>query len=784
MKKVIRTKGVFVLTLVAILVSGFVGQNDAQGNVWTSLGPENEEVRSLAVSPSWTTDQTIVFGTWYQPGRFYRTSDGGTTWWSTQPLGNTSYSNVFDAIALSPNYQYGGLDQTVFLGGGNSAWVYLSTDSGNIWYRDTAGISGDKSTWDFAVSPSFETDGMVFVAGNNGIHKSVDGGITFVPVNNGLPGGSHLSLAISPNYSADQTIFVGTSYDIYKSTDGGNTWSPVGLGAPPDPWGQVWIYDLAISPNYANNHTIFAGVWTSGIYRSTDGGGTWSLVYPDAYVINSQSLAISPNYADDSTLFAGTTFHYGTWTGVVISQDGGDTWSQMDNTGLSSRALSSTPDIIVSPDFIVDQQIFIGTRDGVWTTTVSPTNTSPIADAGPDKTEDEGTLVTLDGSGSSDPENDPLTYNWTQVAGSSVALDVTDPIHPSFTAPWVTAGGETLTFKLIVSDGELDSDPDCVDITVKNVNNPPVADAGDDKTVQEDSLVMLNGSASYDLDNEPLTYSWVQTAGSLVTLSDDDTATPSFTAPFVGSAGETLTFELSVSDGIDTATDTVDVFVENMNHQPIADAGSARTVDEGVTVILNGSGSSDPDNDPLTFAWTQIVGSTVILSDSTAANPTFTAPSGADTLRFQLIVNDGEVNSDPDMVTITVLASNDPPACGLAQASPDRFWPPNHKMVPVEIVGVIDPDNEQVTITVTGVTQDEPVNNTGDGDTSPDAVIQADTVLLRAERAGDGNGRVYQVTFTADNGIGGTCDGSVSVCVPHNRKATGCVDDGQFYNSQ
>jgi hypothetical protein len=414
-------------------------------------------------------------------------------------------------------------------------------------------------------------------------------------------------------------------------------------------------------------------------------------------------------------------------------------------------------------------------------------NHSPIAYAGEDQTANEGNPVTLDGSGSSDPDNDFLTYSWSQVGGPEVTLDDTGSMQPIFTAPWVTAGGETLTFKLIVSDGELDSDPDCVDITVKNVNNPPIADAGDDQTVQENSPVILDGSESYDPDNESLTYSWVQTAGSSVTLSGDDTATPSFTAPLVGSAGETLSFELTVDDGIDSATDTVEVFVENVNHPPTADAGDSQTVNEGSLVTLDGTGSSDPDNDPLTFAWTQITGSSVTLSNSSAANPSFTAPSvgaGGETLKFQLIVNDGALDSVPDVVNITVQDINDPPACGLAQAIPDRLWPPNHKMVSVEIVGVTDPDNEQVTITVTGVTQDEPVNDTGDGDTSPDAVIQGDTVLLRAERAGDGNGRVYQVMFTADDGSGCTCDGTVTVYVPHDRKATSCVDDGQFYDSQ
>ena len=76
-----------------------------------------------------------------------------------------------------------------------------------------------------------------------------------------------------------------------------------------------------------------------------------------------------------------------------------------------------------------------------------------------------------------------------------------------------------------------------------------------------------------------------------------------------------------------------------------------------------------------------------------------------------------------------------------------------------------------VVVTVTGVRQDEPVVGTGDGDSAPDALIQPDgSVLLRAERAGSGNGRVYNVNFVADDGYGGSCSSVVSVCVPDNEK--------------
>ena len=129
---------------------------------------------------------------------------------------------------------------------------------------------------------------------------------------------------------------------------------------------------------------------------------------------------------------------------------------------------------------------------------------------------------------------------------------------------------------------------------------------------------------------------------------------------------------------------------------------------------------------------------------------------------------------------MTVVHQN--PVCTAAQASQAVLWPPNHNLLPVKILGVTDPDNLSTTIAVTTVTQDEPVNGLGDGDTSPDAMIQGQGVLLRAERAGSGSGRVYQITFAATDSKGGICTGTVKVSVPHNKQSM-AIDDGQLYNS-
>jgi predicted extracellular nuclease len=142
-------------------------------------------------------------------------------------------------------------------------------------------------------------------------------------------------------------------------------------------------------------------------------------------------------------------------------------------------------------------------------------------------------------------------------------------------------------------------------------------------------------------------------------------------------------------------------------------------------------------------------------------------------------------SSDHDPV-IVGLNPNLPPVCDNALPSVDLLWPANHKFVSVEILGVTDPDGDAFTVTIDTIFQDELVDDGGDGRTWPDGQgVGTSIAEVRAERAADGNGRVYHITFTADDGHGGTCSDEVLVGVPHDsgKKTEPPVDDGPLYDS-
>ena len=127
--------------------------------------------------------------------------------------------------------------------------------------------------------------------------------------------------------------------------------------------------------------------------------------------------------------------------------------------------------------------------------------------------------------------------------------------------------------------------------------------------------------------------------------------------------------------------------------------------------------------------------------------------------------------------------------CSGATLQPGVIWPPDHKMVAVNVVGVTtsDPMYGPVQITINSIYQDEPVNALGSGNTAPDGMIvnSSTTALVRAERAGPGTGRIYYITFTATDASGVSCGPkTLQAYVPHDQgQGYAPIDTGVQYNS-
>jgi hypothetical protein len=145
----------------------------------------------------------------------------------------------------------------------------------------------------------------------------------------------------------------------------------------------------------------------------------------------------------------------------------------------------------------------------------------------------------------------------------------------------------------------------------------------------------------------------------------------------------------------------------------------------------------------------------------------------------------GCVEAPCGSTSTTVQQINQAPVCDDAFADPDDLFPPNHKLVPVRVRGVIDPDGDPIAIEILSIHQDEPREQGKRARVCPDGDgVESSTAHLRAERRRKGDGRTYHVRYVARDGRGKSCDGTVTACVPHNEGGGGeCGDQGPLVDS-
>ena len=231
---------------------------------------------------------------------------------------------------------------------------------------------------------------------------------------------------------------------------------------------------------------------------------------------------------------------------------------------------------------------------------------------------------------------------------------------------------------------------------------------------------------------------------------------------------------------------TVDVGLRPPNSPPTAIAGEYAPQEclasSGTTVMLDGSASSDPDGDALTYTWLDAEGTEL----AAGATPTVTLPLGTHTIT--LMVADDKGASSTDETTVTV-EDTTPPEISFS-SSGLTLWPPNHKYHTIDLAAYAsvsdqcDATLDLASLAITRVTSDEPedARGGGDGKTTEDIVIGAtcQTVEVRAERQGGGDGRVYTVFASASDAAGNTGSASLAVGVPRNKKST-AVDSGVAY---
>ncbi|MFP5270712.1 WD40/YVTN/BNR-like repeat-containing protein [Coleofasciculus sp.] len=346
-----------------VLAAGSEGglyKTDDGGANWNKVLDNQNKIKTISFIPNDTN--SIVIGD--KEGNIYVSGDRGETWQMNSPVEN---SGAITAIAVSPNFSS---DQTIFVGT-DKGGVLQTTDLADSFTPLNQGLS-DLSVQDIVISPSYANDKTLFASTwNDGFFYSQDKGKTWKKSSQGLVKDSQADDMKSPHFTdlsvSENTLFLGGFDGLFKTTDSGQTWQLLETLSPRT------IVALAVSPDYANDSTVAIAPYVGDPYISNDAGMNWTQMYKGLeapYLTQSFEeptqdprrffdIVFSQNYRSDKTLFATLL-----WDNFLRSTDGGKHWqrSQLPKVPkYSTRGMT----IATSPAFDSDKTIYLLTQQGV-----------------------------------------------------------------------------------------------------------------------------------------------------------------------------------------------------------------------------------------------------------------------------------------------------------------------------------------------------------------------------------------------------------------------------------
>jgi len=313
------------------------------------------------------------------------------------------------------------------------------------------------------------------------------------------------------------------------------------------------------------------------------------------------------------------------------------------------------------------------------------------------------------------------------------------------------------------------------------MNQPPVADAGENVTISSEEIAatVVLGSATDEDTADVLEYRWLEGETVLqerAVVGENGECTLDLFGFSISLGTHTLTLE--VTDGFDVASDTMILTIENS--APHAGPSGAGVYEVNTCVTLGGY-VSDFDGDSLEYWW--LDGPDVLVDGFVQAIaegypvdlPDYvTAQMSLGVHTITLEVDDGINAPVSSEITVEIVDTTVPTLAPVSDQT--ILWPPNHKMVDI-VIEANSSDNSGLPVFLTAaITSNEPNDGLGDGDTAPDwtepGIDQETGVItfqLRAERSGSGDGRVYTIVITARDDSGNQSTVNLQIIVPHDK---------------